>query len=172
MKKHIITTIVIISVLGFCYGSYKETQKIKVEEKAYLETLREEDRIGYFISKELKGKVSTGKNKLSTYYVNKTENGYDIIITINANEYQNESEILKWVEKEMTKIYTMLYRSDYDIANVRINANFPMMDDYGNVRNGTLHSTWIDRETAKNINWKQDDSILQYQILPKLWNKY
>ena len=108
MKKFIIGTIVFIVLLSFCVKVSDMTDKRQADEKAYLETLKEEDKIGYLIKKELKGKVSTGKNKLGAYHVKSTENGYEVIVGLNANEYLTETEIIKWIENEMSNIYLML----------------------------------------------------------------
>ena len=64
------------------------------------------------------------------------------------------------------------YKSEYDIEYVRVYANFPIMDEYGNIKNHTLRTTWIDKETARKINWNQSDSILKRQILPNIWQEY
>jgi len=173
-KFGIICLFLLFVLIGFCpkiQELEEQGAQRQAREQAYFESLDEKGKLKYLIRKELKGKVSTGKDKLRGYQVDSTENGYDIIVTINANEYLTENEIIKWVEKEMTKIYLMLYKSEYDTNYVQIQAYFPTMDQYGNLIDQNIYTTEIDKEIAQKINWDQDDSILQYQILPKLWNK-
>jgi len=68
-------------------------------------------------------------------------------------------------------MYIKLYNSEYNIADISIDGVFPTMDEYGNVGDALLLSTSIDKQTAEKVNWNQDDSILQYMILPNIWKK-
>jgi hypothetical protein len=166
--------VIIFSVFLIFASPSKQNDKIEpvqnnVEQSENFEKLSVKDQIRSIAEGRLQG-----KNNLDTDYVRSVEvkednELYAVEIDFNADDNLTTNLRKTGIEKKMSEIYTSLFTKGYNIEMVKINAYFPLMDEYGNEFDGAIYKTVLYKDDADKINWDADEATLDLQILPELW---
>jgi len=89
--------------------------------------------------------------------------GWDVKVEINIDGSRT------LMNYSMAQIYDSIYANRKDIAKVDVVAFEPLIDQYGNQKDGEVYLTYLTGDQAYKVNWSQDQSTLLYQVLPNLW---
>lgn len=132
-----------------------------------------EQQIEQKIRSSLKAQTNNNKDKISEIRVNKSfgdQEGYVAIVTINVDDNLTDDLTKKGIWKDMSQIYTALYKDSKDTVEATVIANMDLTDKYGNKSNQVVLKTSLASLEASKVNWNQDESMLYLEILPKVWN--
>lgn len=133
-------------------------------------TLSEQDQIKMLVSDQLKGQNGMKKDKLKSVEVTEQKNGgWDVAVEFNASDNLTKNLQRSGIERQMSEIYTALYKSGKNIKTTSVNAYFPLRDQYGNVSDFVVYATTLDSDEASKVNWNVDQSLLNISILPGIW---
>ena len=130
----------------------------------------EQDQIKILVTDQLKGQNGMKKDKLKSVEVSEQKNGgWGVAVEFNASDNLTKNLQRSGIERQMSEVYTALYKSGKNIKTASVNAYFPLRDQYGNVSDYVIYATTLDGDEASKVNWNVDQSVLNLSILPGIW---
>jgi len=128
------------------------------------------------IEKEIRAsvneKTNTFRNKIKEIRVNTVydnENEYVVFVSLNGEELVTEGAIEKMILIENSDIYITLFKNRKDIREATLVSNITMVDENGNEYDTVALKTNLSKDMAEKVDWGQDKSILELEILPVTW---
>jgi len=96
--------------------------------------------------------------------------GYKVTIDFNANENFTTNMTKGGIQMDMTDVYKVLFTNqNFNVSEVTINAWFATIDKYGQEGEDIVYKTKLAKEEADKVNWGTDESTLQLEIMPNVW---
>lgn len=165
----------------FCVGScdYEENKTDKKQEIEYIKTTQKPEikrndmtidkYLEYMSNKVLSKETNTNKNK---FVSSETGNNKIAYITFNANDNFTNNWIISYALIDIEKYLKEIIK-DKEVLNLKsisMNFKFPLIDKYGNSKDGTILILRISIESLKKINWNnfiRDDfkNIAEYYFI-------
>lgn len=131
----------------------------------------EQDQIKQLVSKQLEGKNNNGKDYVKSIDVIAAgDGGWTVVTEFNAGDNLTSNMQKQGIEMKMSDIYSALYTSGKNILIASVAAYFPLQDKYGNTSDGMVYRSMLKKPEADKVNWKADKSLLDLDILPKVWD--
>lgn len=132
--------------------------------------LSEQDQIKKIVTDKISDKNNLDRDYLRKVdVVDQVDGGWGVFIDYNADDNLTADLRKKGIQMTMSQLYIVLYTSGKDIRTVSVAAYFPMTDKYGNSSDGIIYKTFLDKSEADKVNWKTDPSVLELNVLPKVW---
>ncbi|MDP8258814.1 MAG: hypothetical protein P9L90_05285 [Candidatus Aadella gelida] len=166
----IILFVIMIIALASDGDTPSQSQKEIQQNQIDMSQLTEDEQIEMLVSNELKG-----NNNMKTAYVRKidvveqTNGGLGVFVEYNADDNLTTNLSKGGIESKMSEIYTALYTSGKDIRTASVTAYFPLLDSYGNKKDGVVYKSVLNKTEADKVNWNADKSLLKVTILPSVW---
>lgn len=137
-----------------------------------LKKLTTEDRLKELVLQKFKGLNNLDRKKIIDVKTMGGDGNRIALIDFNAPDNSTTNLRVTSLKKEMSQIYKTIYIEFNDIEQVIVTAYFPLIDKYGNEKNGIVYRTKLIKSDANKINWSQNESLLLLDIIPGLWEAY
>lgn len=118
-------------------------------------------------------KTNTFRDKIREIRINSAydnENQFTVFVAINGDELVTKESIKNSLYIDNSDIYIALYKNRQDIREASIVSYVVTVDKYGNESDTVVLKTSLNSIEAKKVNWNQDKSLLELEILPSVWN--
>lgn len=109
-----------------------------------------------------------GKDYRSVEIIDTVNNGYTIMVTYSLIENINTDATLLSNYIIITKTIKTLIDAGYQIDQAVFSGHTNVIDKYGNESDGLAFRYKLNVDEMSKINWKQDEAVLAYQILPSV----
>ncbi|GAA5119296.1 hypothetical protein [Haloechinothrix salitolerans] len=132
--------------------------------------LSTKEQITRLVSESVDEENNRGQTTIREVDVVKQANGgWGVFTEFNASENLTNNLTKSGIEKTTSEIYIALYTSKYDVRSASVAAYFPLVDKYGNEKDGVVYKSILDQSEAKKVNFAADESYLKLDILPRVW---
>lgn len=138
--------------------------KVSQEKKEPVKELSEDEKIKKICQDTLKD------NFISVQITNdETEGGKILTITTKGNENLTNSMTRKGTLWQSRDLFKNLYTSGIPIIICSIESSLPLIDSYGNTKDGVVMRCVLNNDVAKHIAWENVELIQWEKILNEYW---
>jgi hypothetical protein len=111
-------------------------------------------------SEVFSGQTNYGKARLKEAIFTKSPQGWNGMVTFRADDNLTTGFRKTGIENDMRDAYKAFFNgTDVKIKEIVLDAEFPLVDDFGNESDGSVYVTYLTGRTAKKVNWSEADYL-------------